>query len=154
MPQGVSRCVDQRAIHQFMVMRHTYDELPKVIDPPNGFVHNTNDPPWNAAWPNTLDPTKYPPCVAAKTATFRAERSLRMLSEDPKITYDKFLEYKHSTRPQNMARNKQRTRRMSCKNGTGTPMRRAAAPSCSTRGPRASWGRCWARRQALPYHTI
>jgi len=29
----------------------TYEELPKVIDPPNGFVHNTNDPPWNSAWP-------------------------------------------------------------------------------------------------------
>jgi len=76
----------------------TYEELPKVIDPPNGFVHNTNDPPWNSAWPNTLDPANYPPYVAAKTLSFRAESSLRMLTEDKKITFEKFLEYKHSTR--------------------------------------------------------
>ncbi len=77
---------------------HTYEELPKVIDPPHGYVANTNDPPWNAAWPSTLDPEKYPPYIAPKVASFRAERSLRMLAEDEKITYDKFIEYKHSTR--------------------------------------------------------
>jgi acyl-homoserine-lactone acylase len=76
----------------------TYEELPKSVDPPSGYVHNTNDPPWNASWPNSLDPDKYPPYLAPRTSTFRAERSLRMLYEDPKITYDKFLLYKHSTR--------------------------------------------------------
>ena len=76
----------------------SYEELPKVIDPPNGFVHNTNDPPWNAAWPNTLDPSKYPPYIAAKNISFRAERSLRMLTENDKLTYEKFIELKHSTR--------------------------------------------------------
>jgi acyl-homoserine-lactone acylase len=75
----------------------TYQELPKVIDPPNGYVQNTNDPPWNAAWPNLLDPAKYPSYLAPAVISFRAERSLRMLYEDPKITYDKFIEYKHST---------------------------------------------------------
>jgi acyl-homoserine-lactone acylase len=76
----------------------SYDELPKVIDPPNGFVQNTNDPPWNAAWPNTLDVSKYPPYIAPKTISFRAERSLRMLTENDRMTYDKLLELKHSTR--------------------------------------------------------
>ncbi len=77
---------------------HAYEELPKVIDPPSGYVANTNDPPWNAAWPNTLDVTKYPPYIAGKTASFRAERSLQMLSEDGKLTYEKFIRNKHSTR--------------------------------------------------------
>lgn len=76
----------------------TYEELPKVIDPPSGFVHNTNDPPWSAGGAGSLDPAKFPPYMAPETMTLRAERSLRMLTEDPKITYDKFLEYKHSTR--------------------------------------------------------
>jgi acyl-homoserine-lactone acylase len=76
---------------------HTYDELPKVIDPPNGYVHNTNDPPWNAAWPNSLDPSKFPAYVAPRNISFRAERSLRMLYEDNKLTYEKFIENKHST---------------------------------------------------------
>lgn len=76
----------------------TYAELPKLIDPPNGFVHNTNDPPWNAAWPNTLDPAKYPPYLAPVNISFRAEKSLRMLTENDKLTYSQFLELKHSTR--------------------------------------------------------
>ena len=54
---------------------HTFDELPKVIDPPNGYVHNTNDPPWNAGWPTQLDPDKYPPYTAPRNISFRAERS-------------------------------------------------------------------------------
>lgn len=76
----------------------TYEELPKVIDPPNGFVHNTNDPPWNAAWPNTLDPAKYPPYLAPVNISFRAESSLRMLTENDKMTYDQFIQLKHSTK--------------------------------------------------------
>jgi len=76
----------------------TYDELPKVIDPAGGYVQNTNDPPWNAAWPNSLDPSKYPPYLAPAVSSFRAERSLRMLYEDSRITFEKFVEYKHSTR--------------------------------------------------------
>jgi acyl-homoserine-lactone acylase len=76
----------------------SYAELPKSIDPASGYVQNTNDPPWNTSWPDTLDPDKYPPYVAPRTISFRAERSLRMLYEDPKITYDNFIAYKHSTR--------------------------------------------------------
>ena len=58
----------------------TYDELPHVIDPPNGYVQNTNEPPWDAAWPNNLDPAKYPPYTAPISASFRTERSLHMVS--------------------------------------------------------------------------
>ena len=77
---------------------HTFEELPKVIDPPNGYVHNTNDPPWNAGWPTQLDPNKYPPYVAPRNISFRAERSLRMLFENNKVTYDEFVQNKLSTR--------------------------------------------------------
>jgi len=76
---------------------HTFDELPKVIDPPNGYVHNTNDPPWNAGWPTQLDPDKYPPYIAPRNITFRAERSLRLLYESKNLTYDQFVANKHST---------------------------------------------------------
>ena len=63
----------------------TYEELPHVIDPPNGYVQNTNEPPWDAAWPNNLDPAKYPPYTAPVSASFRTERSLRMISNAPVI---------------------------------------------------------------------
>jgi acyl-homoserine-lactone acylase len=76
----------------------SYAELPKSIDPASGYVQNTNDPPWNTSWPDTLDPDKYASYIAPRTISFRAERSLRMLYEDPKITYENFISYKHSTR--------------------------------------------------------
>lgn len=77
---------------------HTYEELPKVIDPAKGYLQNTNDPPWNAAWPDTLDPDKYPLYMAPRGTSFRSESSLRLLSSDEKITFDEFVTYKHSTR--------------------------------------------------------
>ncbi len=75
----------------------TYAELPKSVDPPSGYVQNTNDPPWNTSWPNTIDPDKFPDYIARRTISFRAERSLRMLYEDPKLTYDNFVKNKLST---------------------------------------------------------
>ena len=88
---------------------HSYDELPKVIDPPNGYIENTNEPPWDAAWPNDLDPKKYPPYTATNGISFRTERSLHMLSnigDNPgagpykfaPLSFDQLVEKKLSTR--------------------------------------------------------
>ena len=77
---------------------HSFEELPQVLDPPTGYVQNTNDPPWNAAWPASLDPAKYPSYLAPRNTSFRAESSLRMLSEMQKLTLDDFVAKKHSTR--------------------------------------------------------
>jgi acyl-homoserine-lactone acylase len=80
----------------------TYAELPKVIDPPNGYVQNTNEPPWDAAWPNNLDPAKYPPYTAPTFISFRTERSLHMLSNldagNKPFSFNQMIEKKLSTR--------------------------------------------------------
>jgi acyl-homoserine-lactone acylase len=78
---------------------HTFDELPKSIDPPSGFNQNANEPPWMTTVPQ-LDPSKYPAYMAPpiRLSSFRTKRSLRMISEDKSITYDELLAYKHSTR--------------------------------------------------------
>ena len=76
----------------------TYDELPKVIDPPNGYVQNSNEPPWDAAWPTMIEPAKYPAFLSPTFALFRSDRALRMLSEDKKFTFDMLLQKKLSTR--------------------------------------------------------
>lgn len=77
---------------------HSFEELPQVLDPPTGYVQNTNDPPWNAAWPASLDPAKYPAYFAPRNTSFRAESSLRMLGEMKKVTLEDFVAKKHSTR--------------------------------------------------------
>jgi acyl-homoserine-lactone acylase len=76
----------------------TYEELPKVIDPPSGYVQNSNEPPWDAAWPTMLKPSDYPAYIAPVGTAFRSDRALRMLSEDPRISFDMLLSEKLSTR--------------------------------------------------------
>jgi acyl-homoserine-lactone acylase len=52
----------------------TYEELPKVIDPASGYVQNSNEPPWDAAWPTMIDRTKYPAYIAPSWPYFRSDR--------------------------------------------------------------------------------
>ena len=78
---------------------HDYDELPRLVDPPGGWLQNANDPPWTATVPSLLDPADFPPYLApAPRLGFRQQRSVRMLSEDESITFEELIEYKHSTR--------------------------------------------------------
>jgi acyl-homoserine-lactone acylase len=75
----------------------SYDELPKVLDPPGGTVQNSNDPPWNAAWPDTLDPTPYAAEIAADAVSLRMARGIRMLAQTRRIDFDELIADKWST---------------------------------------------------------
>jgi acyl-homoserine-lactone acylase len=77
---------------------HPYQDLPRVIDPPSGWLQNANDPPWTTTFPLAIKPDDYPPYMAPRFMDFRAQRSARMLDEDEKISFDEMIEYKHSTR--------------------------------------------------------
>lgn len=77
---------------------HGYDEMPKVVDPPSGYVQNANDPPWWSTFPVALDPARYPAYLATQSMSLRAQRSVAMLDADESITYGELLAYKHSTR--------------------------------------------------------
>jgi acyl-homoserine-lactone acylase len=80
----------------------TYAELPKLIDPPNGYVQNSNEPPWDAGWPTMLKASDYPPYLSPTFAALRPDRGLRMLSSDltpdGKMSYEMLLQKKLSTR--------------------------------------------------------
>jgi acyl-homoserine-lactone acylase len=76
----------------------SYDELPKAIDPAGGTVQNSNDPPWDAAWPDTLDPAPYASEIPSDRVSLRMARGIRMLSETTKISFDQLMADKWSTR--------------------------------------------------------
>lgn len=76
----------------------SYDELPKVVDPAGGTVQNSNDPPWNAAWPATLDPAAYAAEIPSNRVSLRMARGIRMLSDTRRITFDGLVADKWSTR--------------------------------------------------------
>ncbi|MGW8265469.1 MAG: acylase [Longimicrobiales bacterium] len=77
---------------------HTYEELPRVLDPASGWLQNANDPPWTTTFPEAIDPEDYPPYMAPRFMHPRAQRSARMLLEDEAITFEEMVAYKHSTR--------------------------------------------------------
>ena len=60
---------------------HPYEDLPRVIDPPGGWVQNANEPPWTATLPFQLRPEDFPPYMAPPLdfPGFRAQRSMLML---------------------------------------------------------------------------
>jgi acyl-homoserine-lactone acylase len=78
---------------------HRYEDLPRVTNPPAGFVQNSNDPPWFPSWPTTIRPADYPAYLAPQTPeSMRAQNALKMMSENEKLTLDRFVELKLSTR--------------------------------------------------------
>jgi len=77
---------------------HPYEELPRVVDPPSGWLQNANDPPWTTTFPPALDADKFPAYMAPRFMSFRAQRSARMLMEDPHISFEELVRYKHFTR--------------------------------------------------------
>jgi acyl-homoserine-lactone acylase len=75
-----------------------YDQLPKVIDPPTGWVQNSNDEPWTSAYPMLLDSSKFPPYLSPPTGiTTRAQRGIRTLSRPEKLTFEDIKAGKLST---------------------------------------------------------
>lgn len=77
---------------------HGHDDMPKVVDPPSGYVQNANEPPWWSTFPVALDPARYPAYLATWPMSLRAQRSVAMLEGDQSISFDELIEYKHSTR--------------------------------------------------------
>jgi acyl-homoserine-lactone acylase len=78
---------------------HPYEDLPRVIDPPGGWVQNANEPPWTATLPFQLRPEDFPLYMAPPLdfPGFRAQRSMRMLTEDPAMTLDELIENVYAT---------------------------------------------------------
>jgi len=82
---------------------HAYEELPRVVNPPTGWLQNTNDPPWTSTFPPVLSPQNYPAYFAPDSLEgapnlFRTQRSLKMLQESPKISFEQMIEKKFSSR--------------------------------------------------------
>jgi acyl-homoserine-lactone acylase len=77
---------------------HSYDDMPKVIDPPTGWVQNTNDPPWVATYPQMIRYASYPAYVAPPgPESLRSQQSAHLLYDAHKLTFDDFIRRKLST---------------------------------------------------------
>src|SRR5579875_21792 len=77
---------------------HPYDDLPRVVDPPPGWVQNSNSSPWMTTLPPALDPADFPPYLAPQRMGVREQRGVRMLLENGPLSYDDLLACAASTR--------------------------------------------------------
>ncbi|CAA9346743.1 Penicillin amidase superfamily [uncultured Leptolyngbya sp.] len=78
---------------------HSYQDLPRLLDPTSGWLQNANDAPWTMTFPAELKASDYPAYMApAGPMYFRAQRSAKMLTESGPLTLEKMIELKHSTR--------------------------------------------------------
>jgi acyl-homoserine-lactone acylase len=76
---------------------HAYPDLPRVLNPPAGFLQNCNDAPWVCTWPPVLEPGKYPPYMAPYGTYWRAQRAVNMIKDNPSISFDQLVDYKLNT---------------------------------------------------------
>lgn len=76
---------------------HEYAELPERLDPSSHWLHNANDPPWSASAP-LQDAGAFPPYFAPTGMSLRAQRSARLIADDPQVSLSELIRYKHSTR--------------------------------------------------------
>jgi acyl-homoserine-lactone acylase len=77
---------------------HSYEELPRMLDPATGFLQNTNDGPVSSTWPFVLDRSKYPDYLLPPRQSLRTSRSLKLLLSEDKISYPRLVELKHNTK--------------------------------------------------------
>ena len=74
---------------------HPFNDLPMVIDPPGGFLQNSNSVPWYMTMP-PLDPDAFPAYFAprelsAQVSFARQQRGLDMLLSNDAFTYDDLI---------------------------------------------------------------
>ncbi len=108
---------------------HPFDDLPRVTDPPGGFVQNTNDPPWVTSWPVTLKQEDYPLYMAPRSAeSLRAQSSVKLMAEHDGLTLESFRDLKldaHALMGRSRAARSAVRRARRC--GSGSARRRGAA---------------------------
>jgi acyl-homoserine-lactone acylase len=82
-----------------------WSDLPRAIDPPGGFVANSNDPPWTSTFnppgtstfPETLDPANFPAYISPQFMDLRAQHGAIFLQSKGSLTIEDILSGKEST---------------------------------------------------------
>jgi acyl-homoserine-lactone acylase len=78
---------------------HPYQDLPRVLNPPAGFVQNANDAPWSCTYPAILDPKRFPAYMSpvGMPLRLRPQRSINLVKDDASISFDELAGYKLNT---------------------------------------------------------
>jgi acyl-homoserine-lactone acylase len=67
------------------------DETPGLLNPPNGWLYNTNNAPWSAAGANSPRKADYPAYVESGTENPRGIHAIRVLEDRKDFTLDRLI---------------------------------------------------------------
>ncbi|MGA7385552.1 MAG: penicillin acylase family protein [Methylocella sp.] len=76
-----------------------WSELPRAIDPPGGFIANSNNPPWTSTFPQTAtnDPANFAAYISPQFMDMRPQHGARFLLFGGSLTLADVLSGKEST---------------------------------------------------------
>ena len=77
---------------------HALGELPQLLNPQGGYVHNCNSPPYLTNLHEPLDRAKYPAHFPANSVSLRSQHSLLLIHNEKKFTLEDVRDMKHSMR--------------------------------------------------------
>lgn len=75
-----------------------YPDLPKLVNPPTGWIQNANDPPWWSTQPVLLRRDDYPAYLSSHRLDFRPQRSLQLIQSRERWSFDDVVSAKFSNR--------------------------------------------------------
>ena len=75
-----------------------FDSLPQLLNPPGGYIHNENDPPYYTNMRAPLDPARYPSYFPAARFGLRSQLAVSLIATRRKLTLADVLTLKQSYR--------------------------------------------------------
>jgi len=77
---------------------HSYDELPKLLNPTSGWLQNANEGPFTSTIPQEIDYEAYDKDISVNNMGFRPQQSASLLLNKTALTIEELVALKHSTK--------------------------------------------------------
>jgi len=88
--------VPASATDEIWTAYHTIDELPQLFNPPGGYVHNSNSPPYFTNLNVKMKRSDFPKHFPENHVSLRSQHSLSLIHNDKKFDLDEVVTMKHS----------------------------------------------------------
>jgi acyl-homoserine-lactone acylase len=76
---------------------HPLADLPRLLNPPGGYIQNANNSPWFTSLRDRIDPAKFPSYLEHHQLALRPQMALQMLESRDKFTVDDVRAMKFNT---------------------------------------------------------
>ncbi len=71
-----------------------FDSLPQLLDPPGGYLHNENDPPYFTNLNAVMDTARWPSYFPRPALGLRSQLAVRLVTSQPKVSLDDVIRLK------------------------------------------------------------